>query len=62
MFSKTKCEISDNESNHLAVGQREGNLYYLDHAQVQSRVVLRHNLASQIRLLGGSRNARVGQE
>ena len=30
-FSKSKCEIRDNESNLLAVGQREGSLYYLDH-------------------------------
>ena len=30
-FSKMKCEIRDNKSNLLAVGHREGSLYYLDH-------------------------------
>ena len=29
-FSKMKCEIRDNESSLLAVGRREGSLYYLD--------------------------------
>lgn len=30
-FSKLKCEIRDTKSNLLAVGHREGSLYYLDH-------------------------------
>ena len=29
-FSKMKCEIRDNKSSLLAVGRREGSLYYLD--------------------------------
>jgi len=31
-FSKLKCEIRDAKSNLLAVGYREGSLYYLDYA------------------------------
>ena len=30
-FSKLKCEIRDAKSNLLAVGCREGSLYYLDY-------------------------------
>ena len=33
-FLKMKCEIRDKKSNLLAVGHREGSLYYLDHNDI----------------------------
>ena len=67
-FSKLKWEIRDTKSNLLAVGYKEGSLYYLDYADEvhQAYPSSDHTgcktLASQIWPPGDSRNGRIGKK
>ena len=65
-----KCEIRDAKSNLLAVGHREGSLYYLDHNDTVHQACPTSDPGSckgtiwhrQTRPLRGSKNARIGKK